>query len=58
MLTQFQPSVVLLYPPSPPPKKKQNRNPKGFLMFSGGIEMQHQAKMGFIVEHFLTVIFN
>ena len=28
---------------------KNIRNPKGFLIFAGGIEMQHWAEMGFIV---------
>ena len=33
------PSVASLYPP-------ENRKPRGFLMFSGGIEKQHWPVMG------------
>ena len=36
----LQPGVAFLYPP------ENIRKPKGFLMFSGGIEKQHRAVMG------------
>ena len=36
----LQPGVAFLYPP------ENIRKPKGFLIFSGGIEKQHGALMG------------
>ena len=39
-LNSLQPGVAFLYPP------KNTRKPKGFLIFSGGIEKQHGAVMG------------
>ena len=39
VVNPLQPSVAFLYPP------ENIRKPKGFLMFSGAIEKQHQVVM-------------